>query len=241
MQQITKSVVTAIVAVLLTTSSLHSQAIIEPSPQITTSARGQVKISPDRATIHLSVQTKAATAAAAGAENARRQQAVLEALRGLGLKNEDLSTINYTVYPEQFYEPNRPPVISGYNVSNTIVAEITRLTLVGPVIDAALAHGANAISSLVFSASNTDNARRRAIGQAVEQSRADAQAAAGAAGGALGDLIELNISQEGGPSPRPMMMMRTDAAMSAPETPINPGLQEISVSVSTRWRFKPSH
>ncbi len=240
MEQITRSVATATLAVLLTTSSIHAQGTIEPISQIVTSSRGEIKISPDRATIHLSVQTKAATAAAAGAENARRQQAVLEALRRLGLKNEDLSTVNYTVYPEQVYEPKRPPVISGYNVSNTIVAEITRLTLVGPVIDAALAHGANAISSLMFSASNTDIARRRAIAQAVEQSRADAQAAAGAAGGTLGDLIELNIGQEGGPGPRPMMM-RMEAAMSAPETPINPGLQEISVSVSTRWRFKPSH
>ena len=53
-------------------------------PQIAVTGRGEVKVSPDRATIQISVQTRASTAAAAAAENANKQQAVLAALRASG-------------------------------------------------------------------------------------------------------------------------------------------------------------
>ena len=94
-------------AVLLAPVTAHSQssiATIDPIPQISVTGRGEIKVSPDRATIQVSVQTRATTAAAAAAENATKQQSVLSALRGLGLGNDQLSTINYNVYPEQRYE-----------------------------------------------------------------------------------------------------------------------------------------
>jgi len=152
--------------------------------------RGEVKVSPDRATIQISVQTRASTAAAAAAENANKQQAVLAALRALGLGNDQLSTINYNVYPEQRYEQGKEPVVVAYNVTNTILAEVRKLSQVGPVIDAALSHGANMIASLQFYASNTEAARRTAIATAIEKARADAEAAARAARGTLGTLLE---------------------------------------------------
>ncbi len=50
----------------------QSQVTNEPVPQITVVGRGETKISPDRANIQISVQTRAATASAAGA--AKRNQ-----------------------------------------------------------------------------------------------------------------------------------------------------------------------
>src|SRR5215212_6395648 len=120
---------------------------VEPTPQIITSARGEVRVVPDRATIQISVQTRAATAAVAASQNATKQKAVFDALRALGLESDQLSTINYNVYPEQRYEPNREPVVIGYNVTNTVTVDVESVALVGQVIDAALAHGANMINS----------------------------------------------------------------------------------------------
>jgi uncharacterized protein YggE len=89
-------------ALLLAPLTGHSQDIRAPfEPNIAVMGRGEVKVSPDRATIQISVQTRAATAAAAAAENANKQQAVLAALKALGLGNDQLSTINYNVYPEE--------------------------------------------------------------------------------------------------------------------------------------------
>jgi uncharacterized protein YggE len=227
----------AVLLVPVTGHSQDSRATSDLIPQISVTGRGEVKVSPDRATIQVSVQTRATTAAAAAAENATKQQSVLAALRGLGLGSDQLSTINYNVYPEQRYEQGKEPVIVAYNVTNTILVDVRKLTQVGPVIDAALSHGANMITSLQFYASNTEAARRSAIGTAIEKARADAEAAALAAHGSLGALLEINIGAYSPPPPRPMMMIRGANGVAQADTPINPGEETLSVEVSTRWRF----
>ena len=229
-------VLTALIAPL-TVHAQDSRAPFEWIPQIAVTGRGEIKVSPDRATIQISVQTRAATAAAAAAENATKQQAVLAALRALGLGADQLSTINYNVYPEQRYEQGKEPVIVAYNVTNTILADVRKLTQVGPVIDAALSHGANMITSLQFYASNTETARRTAIATAIEKARADAEVAARAARGTLGTLLEVNIASYSPPPPRPMMMMAGKQAQA--DTPINPGEETLAVEVGTRWKFIP--
>ena len=225
----------------VTTHAQDTRAPFDAIPQISVVGRGEIKVSPDRATIQISVQTRAATAATAAAENATKQQSVLSALKALGLTDDQLSTINYNVYPEQRYEQGKEPVIVAYNVTNTILVDVRKLSQVGPVIDAALAHGANMIASLQFYASNTEAARRSAIASAIEKARADAEAAAHAAHGTLGSLLELSVGSYSPPPPRPMMMARAMAGGTAQaDTPINPGDETLSVEVSTRWRFLPA-
>lgn len=213
-------------------------ATVDQIPQVVVGARGEVHIAPDRATIQISVQTRAATAAAAANENAAKQKAVFDAIRTLGLEPNQLSTINYSIYPDQRYEPNKEPVIVGYNVTNTLLIDVRKLSQVGPVIDVAISRGANMITSLQFYASNTEEARRTAIRTAIQKARLDAEAAAIAAGGSLGGLLEVSIGAYYAPPPRPMAMARAQVAEAADiATPINPGEQTLSVDVNTRWRF----
>ena len=233
----------ALIGLLLAPLTLQAQdspAPLATIPQIAVTGRGEIKVSPDRATIQISVQTRAATAAAAAAENATKQQSVLSALRALGFTNDQLSTVNYNVYPEQRYDQGKEPVTVGYNVTNTVLVDVRKLSQVGPAIDAALSHGANMITSLQFYASNTETARRTAIGTAIEKARADADAAAHAAGGSLGSLLEINIGAYNAPPPRPLMMARIAGGVAQDATPIQPGEETLSVEVSTRWRFNPA-
>ncbi|HEX6059781.1 MAG TPA: SIMPL domain-containing protein [Gemmatimonadaceae bacterium] len=208
------------------------------APQIATSAVGESRVTPDRALIDIGVQTRAATAEQAGAENARRVQAVLAALRALGLGADQLSTVNYNVYPEtRFEQGDREPRIVGYNVVNSVRAELRRQEQVGPAIDAALKAGANVINSLSFYASDPAPARRLALQQAVEKARGDAQALAQAAGGRLGRLLELSTS-EGMRPPQPMYRLEARGmAADAASTPIEPGQQTVTVTVFARWEF----
>jgi uncharacterized protein len=237
------AIAATILAILapVTARAQDSRAPFDPIPQISVVGRGEIKVSPDRATVQISVQTRAVTAAAAAAENATKQQSVLSALKALGLTDDQLSTVNYNVYPEQRYEQGKEPVIVAYNVTNTILVDVRKLAQVGPVLDAALAHGANMITSLQFYASNTEVARRSAIASAIEKARADAEAAARAAHGTLGSLLEISVGSYSPPPPRPMMMARAVAGGTAQaDTPINPGDETLSVEVSTRWRFLPA-
>jgi uncharacterized protein YggE len=228
----------AVFALISAPLTAQTSASIATAPQISVASRGEVRVNPDRATIQISVQTKSTTAAAAATQNASKQKAVIDALKGLGLKDSDISTSNYSVNPEQRYEPNKEPVIVGYTVTNTLSVEVTSLKLVGPVIDASLAKGANMINSLQFSSSNTDTARRSAIGLAIAHARDDAEAAAKAAGGTLGQLLEVTIGAYYSPPPRPFDMNgRVAVGGIAEQTPINPGEQTISVDINTRWEY----
>ena len=208
-------------------------------PRIVTSGEAQVRVTPDRATILIGVQTRAATAAAAGAQNARIQKAVLDTLKALGLGPDQLATQNYSVNPEMQYPPaGGPGRVVGYTVSNVVRAELKKIDQVGPVIDASLAKGANQINSVQFSASTAADARRTAMSDAVRDARADAEALARAAGGTVGPLIEITSSS---PPIRPMfadMAMRS-VAKEAIQTPIEPGEQVISANVSVIWQFVP--
>lgn len=209
-----------------------------PIPQINTTGRGEVRAAPDRATIHFSVETRAATAAAAGAENARRQRAVLDTLRKLGVLDEQMGTLGYQLNPEMSYAEGKAPRVVAYVARNTVRLDVRRLELLGRYIDAALAAGANQVSSLSFQNSRADELRREALAAAVVRAKADAEAMARAAGGSLGSLLELTAASET-PPPRPMEMMARAASQDA-ETPIVPGDLTVATTVTARWAFSPS-
>jgi uncharacterized protein YggE len=119
-------------------------------------------------------------------------------------------------------------------VTNTVRADVRRLDDVPRIIDASLAKGANEISSLEFYSSKADSARRAAMAIAVGNARADAETLAKAAGGTLGPLLELST----GSPIRPIQGTFGVAGMAAKApTPIEPGQQSISASVSARWMF----
>ena len=208
-------------------------------PSLVTAGQGEAKVTPDRASVMIQVQTRAATAAAAGADNAQRTSAVLSALGKLGLTKEQLSTEGYSVSPEMAYGNNVAPRVTGYVVTNTVRAETSQPAQAGAIVDAALGAGANLINGLSFYASSIEVPRRQAIALAVASARADAEAMAQAAGGSLGTLLELSTQ---GPTvpPRPMMdVMLRKGAVAQAETPMNPGLQTINVYVNARWAFVP--
>lgn len=228
-------------------ASLHGSTLLAQQtastsqvvPQIVTSGQGESKIAPDRARIEVGVQTRALTAAAAGTDNARKQQAVLDALKKLGFMGDQLSTVNYNLYPEMQYDKDgRTARVTGYVATNTVRVEVRDLSLVGKVIDASLTAGANTINSLVFYALNTDDARRAALATAVSRARADADAMAKAAGGSVGGVLELSTGEVRLPTPMNKVMMRSSVAGQAADmTPIDPAEQTISAYVTVRWIF----
>lgn len=234
-----------LVAMLAAPSTASAQSAVGIGaviPSLVTAGQGEAKVTPDRASVLVNIQTRAATAAAAGSENAQRTRAVLDALARLGLPREQLSTEGYTVYPEMVYgRDGGTPRVSGYVVTNSVRAETHRPEQAGAIVDAALAAGANMINSLSFFASSIEEPRRQAIAAAVASARADAEAMARAAGGSLGQLLELSTQ---GPTvpPRPMFdvgLMRAKTAQAEP-TPINPGQQTVTVYVNARWQFVPA-
>lgn len=209
---------------------------MRPPSVISTSATGVARYIPDRATISMGVQTRALTAVKASADNAVKQRAVIDAIRAQGVAADQISTVNYNLNAEQVFNPqagDKAPRVTGYVATNTVRVEVKKVDQVGALIDAAIAKGANDISSLDFHSSAPDSLRRVALADAYHQAVADATVLAQAAGGQLGELIELSTG-ESADEPQPRVMGFANAAVS---TPISVGEQSTNVVVMTRWRF----
>ena len=209
-----------------------------PPPMIAASARGETQVTPDRATVHIGVETRGETAAAAARSNATRLTRVLDAIKAAGIPAAQIRTVGFNVFPEYAHEPNREPRVTGYRTTNTVIVEVRDIAQVGRILDTALGATANRINSVEFFSSRVEEARREALGRAVEKARLDAEAMAKAAGGSLGALVELSSVDYNVPFPRSMDFAARGEAMQVAPTPIEPGEYTVSASVTARWRFE---
>jgi uncharacterized protein YggE len=212
-------------------------------PELTTSGRGETRLSPDYAYVTIGVTNGAQNAVDASSENGRRFDAILAALHSFGLNDRQLLTSRFNLTQNFEYPKNGQPKSSGFTARSTIRAEVRRLDDLGKLIDASITSGATEISGVQFLSSNTDDARRTAMTEAVRQARADADAMARAAGGSLGRLIALNsggIVQPVYYGPQNGYALEgavVTASTGMGRTSIVPGDLIVSAQVFARWEF----
>ena len=214
-------------------------AIAQPiaGTRLDISATGEVSRVPDIAIISAGVVTRSSTATAAIAENAARMERVRAALKRAGIADRDIQTSSINLNPDYRYENNQPPVLTGYQASNNVSVKFRDIRNSGRILDALVAEGANQINgpSLTIDKPEQamDEARLKAI--AVGQSRAELYART------LGKKVVrlLSVSESGGYAvPPPMPMMRAQMADSAAKTEIDPGEQQIQVSLAMSFELQ---
>jgi hypothetical protein len=215
--------------------ALAGPAMAEPPvPQISVTGEGRVEAAPDMATVSLGVTTQGDTAAAAMAANAAAVQAVLDRLTAAGIAARDMQTSGLSLNPQfSNYDSSRQPEIQGYVAVNMVTVRVRALETLGPVLDAAVADGANTLNGLAFGLADPDPALREARTRAVQDARARAEVLAAAAGVTLGRV--LSITEGGYASPAPMY--RAEAAMSA--VPVAGGEVGVGVMATVVWEIAP--
>ena len=140
-------------------------------PLLSVDGEGIGTAAPDRATVTIGVTSHAADAGKAQNDNAWTSEQVNKAIKALGIDAKDIQTSNYSFHPTYRTAENRRNEINGYTVNNSIVVIVRDIKLTGKVIDASLRAGANEISSLDFSAGNTQAVRQEALTNAVKDAR----------------------------------------------------------------------
>ena len=143
---------------------------------ISLTGSGSSSAQADQATVNLGVQVISELANEAIGENAETMTVVIEAIKALGVSEDDIVTTSYSVYPQyDWTEEGR--VFVGYSVTNLVQVTVKDLDIVGDVIDAAALAGANQINGISFELSDAKreelktNAYIAALGDA--QDKAD--------------------------------------------------------------------
>ena len=162
-----------------------------------------------------------------------------DALKTAGIAAKDIQTSNFTVQPRYQYNNNgKPPLLDGYDVSNTVTVTVRKLDSLGNVLDKAVSAGSNQINGIQFQVSKPETAEDEARKLAVEDAHRKAMIYAKAGNVALGDIA--SISEGGGFEP-PVPMLRAkamsaDGSSSAP--PIAGGEQALGIDVNIVWVIK---
>jgi uncharacterized protein YggE len=195
-------------------------------PAITARATGSVVATPDTATVVLGVQTRDESATAALSANSERADAVIGVLQGAGVAPADIRTSNLDVSPTTEPQSGR---ITGYEVNNQVTATLHDVGAAGTLIDQAAAAAGDAIrvESIRFSIADESAALSEARADAVRRALDQARQLADAAGVDLGAVRSIE-EVSGGQPPVPY---RAEADLAQRAVPVQPGSQELTVTV----------
>ena len=222
-----------------------SVASPEPAPaagslvrSITVNGEGKVKVRPDTASLSVGVQATAPTATEALSQANTSMTALIAALKGAGIGDDDITTSGLSIYPQYGSTGN---VITGYQAANNVTVTVRDIAATGPVIDAAAAAAGDniTIGGVSFYVDDTEALIGAARADAIANAKKRAGEYAAAAGVTVGGVVQ--ISEVSISNPIPMFAKTAaDAAGAAASTPIETGTQDLTVSVTVVYELTSS-
>lgn len=223
--------------------------------QITVSGQGKVYAKPDVAIVSLGVTTQAVTVADVTKSNTEKMNAVINAIKALNIDEKDIQTTNYNLTPvyEDFVVPTAistgTPVmypirtgtnLKGYKLEQDIQVKVRDFSIIGDVLSQASASGANLIGDLQFTIDNPEQFREEARAKAIIKAKENAKNLARESGVNLGKIINVyeNYIYPMAYSANSKLAMGGGATDSAPAPIIQPGQQEIDVTINLTYQVK---
>lgn len=195
---------------------------------MTLTGQGQVTAVPDTAVIRLGVQTTGDNLVSLQAENAKKIQAILQALQQIGIT--DIKTFQYSIDKNYEYE-NGKQIDKGYTVRNILEIKTNNVEQVGNAIDTSVNYGANVVELISFEISNREfyyqNALNLAVLNAIQKAKSIALNL-----GVKTEPIPVNIV-ENSMLPVPMQKFQREFA----STPIVPGNLQIEAVVTVEFIY----
>ncbi len=190
---------------------------------VSVSGSGTVSAVPTTAAFSFGVDSRAETAKAALAANAREMRQVIAAVKASGGKNVGTQSVSLS----QAYGPDG--ALSGFAAANVVTATVG-IDGAGSLIDAAVAAGANQVFGPSLSRGDQAELYLQALKAAVADAREKAEALAGASGRSLGKVT--TVTEDGGFAPVPMF---SKEATSDGSTPVEAGPQQTTATVSVTF------
>ncbi len=211
--------------------SVPGYAVATDGTLLNVSAQAEASRVPDVATISAGVVTQAADGNAAMRQNAEQMAKVTAAIKAAGIADKDVQTSGINLNPQYRYAENQPPVITGYQASNTVSLKVRDVTKLGKVLDALAAQGANQINGPTFEIDEPEPVYDEARLAALKKAQARAETYAKALGLRVRRIVSVSEGNGGGFHPMPMvaaMSMRGKAEM---DTSVSPGETKLSVNL----------
>jgi uncharacterized protein YggE len=202
--------------------------------------RATVEVTPDIAVVRVGITNKAASPTAAMDQNSAIARKIIGFSKQFGIADDDIQTDAINLHPafKNVREPNgntrQEP--DGYNASNTIRARLRDIARLGAYMRQVLDQGANNIGGVQFALSapeeTADEARVKAVADAVRQAQRLSEAAKVKLGGILEIAHPPRIQFQ------PVMNMFAASPKRRTDTPVEAGAIEVTAEVEITWAIQ---
>ncbi len=136
---------------------------------------GQVSVEPDMAIINVGVETEAKTSAEAQSKNKKQVQNIINALKEMGIDEDNIKTTWYNINPRYDYRDNGNKVLMGYYANHTLEVKINDLGQVSAVLDELTEKGVSSINNVQYTLENKESAYNQARKEAAKNAREKAE------------------------------------------------------------------
>jgi len=193
----------------------------------------------DKVSVSLGVETTDKTAEKALLSNSNSMNKVINALKELGVQENETSTSSFTINPNYNYsEYGSKGDLIGFTVSNSIHITTSSIDRISQWIDRAIQAGANTINEVYFSISpnKIEEINDILLREAVANAKSKADIVATAAGLYINGIKSITVGEPGiPPGPIPVYAKSASFDEASSSTPILTGEQEVSTMVSITY------
>ncbi len=191
---------------------------------VSVTGTGLVSGLPDRATVQMSIVSRAKELDVAQAAAAKVTTAILSLTDRLDIERNKVDTTGATVRPD--YRWNRETEeqeLRGYIAERQMHVKVDDLERLGKLVEGAVAAGVNQVSPPRLDSSRREALHREALAMAAGDARANAEVLAKALGAKLGDPISIADNSAALQPPVPQLRMATAAMESDSAATYNAG------------------
>jgi len=210
-----------------------------PSWEQTISVTGMAikSVEPDLLVVRFGIETQESTVKQALEENSSMMRKVISSLKSIGILEKEISTSSLDIYPvyeyikdESFGTQTRELV--GYNVSNILSVQTSKLTLAASIIDGGVNSGINKIESVSYSLSPQRHIELKdnLLDIAIEDAKSKAEKALASLDHKIAGVKSVSLSEFRMPSTQPMYKTAFAESFDS-QTPVFVSDQDITTSV----------
>ncbi|MBS4191241.1 SIMPL domain-containing protein [Bacillus sp. FJAT-49705] len=216
-------------------SNRNTQTIGSKRNIIRVTGEGKVYAKPDKAEITLGASTEDKQLEVAQKNNAMIISKIKKGLNQLGIQDEQIKTVNYSIFPQYDYVEGKQ-IFRGYKVEHLLQISINDIENAGLVVDTAVKNGANVVSRIRFSVGDSIQYEQQALSIAVINAYQKADTIARTLGVQL-NKVPILVAEIGRQRGEPIPFQMTALVKSEAATPIQPGTLEMRSQVSAEFEF----
>jgi hypothetical protein len=197
---------------------------------------GQASVIPNCAHITVGVVSTLPKASESLQANGKSMDKVFAALKGAGINENDIKTVDFRIDPQYEYNALQPGgrKFLGYRTNNTISIKTEKIKDLGDLLDVVVSNGANEVYGISFEG-NSSKANDDALKDAMNDAKERALLIAKAGGFELGPIVSVTETIDTG---RNTMYRSEGVAPGRSKTPIAAGTNTVSATVSVLFSIK---